>query len=280
MLYRIIGSLPGRARPSAARACGGARFYRSLLGALLACGAVGSQTHAQVDLARLRNWGLETYNEIDRALRVPATSLFAETASLNGAQSGGFNGRAYVWPVSTQFRVLNTLAQIQPSTYTPILQQFADQVQGAYWDNGYRSGAGGGDRFYDDNGHLVVALTEAYRLTHNSDYLTRAKDTQSFVLQGEDTVAGGGIYFKQFDFSTKDAVSTLQGARGAAMLYNATGQQSYLNDATRLLTWARTHIQLPDGMFVGWDISTNSAYGFDLVNAAGSAFPPTLSSTT
>ena len=53
------------------------------------------------------------------------------------------------------------------------------------------------------------------------------------------------------------------------MLYNATGQQSYLNDATRLLTWARTHIQLPDGMFVGWDISTNSAYGFDLVNAAG-----------
>jgi hypothetical protein len=270
MLNRIIGSLPGRPRPGATRACGGAGFYRSLLGALLACSAAGPQAHAQVDLARLRTWGLETYNEIDRTLRVPATRLFAETASLNGTQSGGFNGRAYVWPVSTQFRVFNSLAQIQPGTYTPILQQFADQVQGAYWDNGYRSGAGGGDRFYDDNGHLVVALTEAYRLTHNSDYLTRAKDTQSFVMEGEDTVAGGGIYFKQFDFSSKDAISTLQGARGAAMLYSATRQQSYLNDATRLLTWARTHLQRTDGMFSErWNISTNSAEGFDLVNSAG-----------
>ena len=40
-------------------------------------------------------------------------------------------------------------------------------------------------------------------------------------MQGEDSVAGGGIYFKQFDFTSKDAISTLQGARGAAMLYRA-----------------------------------------------------------
>ena len=54
------------------------------------------------------------------------------------------------------------------------------------------------------------------------------------------------------------------------MLYRATGQPSYLNDATRLLTWARTHIQRPDGMFSErWNISTNSPEGFDLVNSAG-----------
>jgi hypothetical protein len=237
---------------------------------MLVCGAAALPARAQVDLARLRTWGLETYNEIDRTLRVPGTALFAETASLSGTQSGGFNGRAYVWPASTQFRVFNTLAQIQPITYTAPLRQFADELHTAYWDNGYRSGAGGGDRFYDDNGHLVVALAEAYRLTNDSVYLNRAKDTQAFVLQGEDAVAGGGIYFRQFDFTSKDAISTLQGARGAAMLYRATGQQSYLNDATRLLTWARTHIQRPDGMFSErWNISTNSPEGFDLVNSAG-----------
>src|SRR5688572_20462885 len=64
------------------------------------------------DLERLRGWGLETYNEINRTLRVPGTQLFAETASLGGAQSGGRAGRAFVWPASTQFRVFNTLAQI------------------------------------------------------------------------------------------------------------------------------------------------------------------------
>jgi hypothetical protein len=245
-------------------------FRRALFAAVVACGAAAAGARAQVDLGRLRTWGLETYNETDRTLRVPGTGLFAETASLGGVQSGGFNGRAYVWPASTQFRVFNTLAQLHPTVYTSTLRQFADELHTAYWDAGYRSGAGGGDRFYDDNGHLVVALTEAYRLTSDGVYLARARDTHSFVLQGEDAVAGGGIYFKQFDFSSKDAISTLQAARGAAMLYRATGQQSYLNDATRLLTWARTHIQRPDGMFSErWNIASNAPEGFDLVNSAG-----------
>ena len=225
---------------------------------------------AQVNFAALRTWGLETYRETDRTLRIPGSQLFAETASLSGALSGGFNGRAFVWPASTQFRVFNTLAQIQPIAYLPTLRTFADELHTAYWDDGYRSGAGGGDRFYDDNAHLVVALVEAYRLTNDNVYLNRAKDTQAFVRQGEDSVAGGGIYFQQFDFSSKDAISTLQGARGAAMLYCSTGDPSYLNDATRLLTWARTHIQRADGMFSErWNIITNGPEGFDLVNSAG-----------
>jgi len=54
------------------------------------------------------------------------------------------------------------------------------------------------------------------------------------------------------------------------MLYRATGELSYLNDATRLLTWARTHIQRTDGMFSErWNIFTNAPEGFDLVNSAG-----------
>ena len=242
----------------------------ALLAASVLCMVSSSAAQAQVNLGQLRTWGLETYNETDRTLRLMPTRLFAETASLSGTQSGGFNGKAFVWPEATQFRVFDALTKIQPATYAPTMRQFSDQLLSAYWDNGYRSGAGGGERFYDDNGHVVVALTEAFRLTHDNVYLTRAKDAQAFVMQGEDSVAGGGIYFKQNDFSSKDAISTLQGARGAAMLYNATGQQSYLDDATRLLTWARTHIQKSDGMFnQRWNIATNSADGVDLVNAAG-----------
>ena len=163
--------------------------------------------------ATLRSWGLETYNETDATLRVSGTQLFAETASLGGTQSGGFNNRAYVWPMSTQFRVFNTLTQIQPATYATTLRSFADELHAAYWNVGYRSGAGGGARFYDDNAHIVVALVEAYRLTGVTVYLDRARAAQAFVLQGEDNVAGGGIYFVQGDFSSKDAISTLQGAR-------------------------------------------------------------------
>jgi hypothetical protein len=235
------------------------------------CGScIVSVARAQVDHTTLQNLGLEVQQEIERSLRVPNTQLYAETASLQGTQSGGINGRAFVWPASTQFRILNSLVQIDPGKYTSTLRQFSDQLHAAYWNAGYRSGAGAGDRFYDDNAHVVVALAEAYFLTNDPVYLDRAKATQAFVLQGEDNAAGGGIYFQQNNFHSKDAISTLQGARGAALLYRATGEQQYLEDATRLLTWANSHIQRPNGLFYqGYVIATNSPSGVEIVNSAG-----------
>lgn len=224
---------------------------------------------AAVNRAQLQAWGNETYAEINRTLRVPGTLLFAETASLNGTQSGGFNNRAFVWPMSTQFRVFNSLMQLDPATRNRT-RLFSDQMHTAYWDNGYRSGAGGGERFYDDNAHIVVALMEAYRLTNDSVYLDRAKATQAFVMSGENGMAGGGIYFRQGDTSSKDTISTLQGARGAAMLYQSTGEITYLNAAKRLVSWANSHVQLSNGLYnQGFVIATNSPGGVDIVNSAG-----------
>src|SRR4051812_7139997 len=119
----------------AMRCCERASVYRALL-VMLACGSA-TPAAAQVNFAQLRAWGLETYNEIDRTLLVPGTHLYAETASLAGTQSGGSNGRAYVWPASTQLRVLNTLTQLRPATYAPTLRLFADELQTGYWDNGF-----------------------------------------------------------------------------------------------------------------------------------------------
>lgn len=240
-----------------------------LIACALFAGLLGSTAHG-ADKAQLQAWGLETYGEINRTLRIGATLHFAETASLGGAQSGGFNGRAFVWPMSTQFRVFNSLMQLDPVGSRNRTRLFSDQLHSAYWDNGYRSGAGGGDRFYDDNAHLVVALAEAYQLTGDSNYLTRATATQAFVMSGEDNVAGGGIYFRQGDVSSKDTISTLQGARGAAMLYRATGESRHLADAQRLMAWARTHVQRPNGLFnQGFVVATNSPGGVEIVNSAG-----------
>jgi hypothetical protein len=169
--------------------------------------------------------------------------------------------------------VLDTLTRIDSTTYAPKLRQFSDQLFSAYWDTtngGYRSAAGPSTRFYDDNGHVVVALVQAYNLTGDPIYLTRAQQTQAFVMSGEDSLAGGGIYFSEDSHNGKDAISTLQGARGAVMLYRATGQAQYLNDATRLLTWANTHIQQPDGLYYqNFGIASNAPGGVPLANSAG-----------
>ena len=117
---------------------------------------------------------------------------------------------------------------------------------------------------------MAVALAEAYQITHNSIYLSRAEQTEAFVLSGEDSAGGGGIYFQEGVTTSKNAISTLQGARAAAMLYEDTGQTAYLTDAEQLVTWADTHIQESNGLFYQtYDLATNSPQGIPLVNAAG-----------
>lgn len=223
----------------------------ALLGVLVGGASV---TRADATSQNLINWGLSTYNNTASSLLVPGgNGLFAETASLNGTQSGGDSGYSFVWPAATQMRVYDALVRLDPSTYTPILKNFSNQLQIQYWTNsgagGYRSGvSSGATQFYDDNAHLAVALATAYQLTGDSTYVFRAESTYNFVMSGEDSVGGGGIYFNTAR-TFKDSAATLQEARAGLLLYQITHQSNYLTDATRLYTWEKNTLQTPDGLF-------------------------------
>jgi hypothetical protein len=240
--------------------------------------AIGA-SNAAAQLAtpqQLLTWGKSTYQETVTTLQVPGTSLYAEDAALGGGHSGGDSGFSYVYDASVQMRVLDTLTEINPTTYAPLLQNFSTQLFNDYWNastGGYRSGvSAGATMFYDDNGHLAVALTTAYNLTGNPTYLSEAEATYSFVRKGMDNVGGGGIYFSVGDFSSKDTVSTLQGAHAALLLYQDTGVQSYLTDATALYTWAWNTTQ-QNNLFYERLYLTGSKAGtigdFQLINSAG-----------
>jgi hypothetical protein len=204
---------------------------------------------------QLISWGEAVYGTTASSLLVPGgNGLFAESASLGGGRFGGDSGFSYVWPASTQFRVYDALVRIDPTTYAPVLLNYSNQLRAKYWTTtgGYRSGVStGATQFYDDNAHMAVALAQAYQITGNATYLTRATETYNFVLSGEDDSAqsgGGGIYFNT-DRSFKDSAATLQGARAALTLYQITGQQKYFTDATRLYTWEKNTLQQSDGLF-------------------------------
>ena len=228
--------------------------------------------------ATLLGWGQNVYQKINASLQVAGSHLYAETVSLSGTQSGGDSGFAYVWPEATMFRVLDDLVSYDPTTYTPIMRAFSDELYTRYWQNtapgGYRSGVSSGATiFYDDNAHVAVALAEAYNLTGDPVYLSRAIQTYQFVLTGEDSAGGGGIYFSVPDHSEKNAISTLQEVRAGLLLYELTGQTSYLTDATRLYTWAATHIQESNGLFYQeyalTGTNANTPQGVPLINGAG-----------
>ncbi len=230
-----------------------------------------------IDRQQFVDWGMEVYEETVVTLGRPGERLFYETAHLGGGHSGGIDGRAFAWPTSTQFKVHNLLAKLDPATYAPVLREFSDQFHSNYWSNsggGYRACvAGPCERFYDDNAHVLVALAEAHEITGEQVYLDRAKETLAFVLSGEDLVGGGGTYWSEYDHSFKDSAGTLQGARGSLMIYQATGEPQYLEHAQRLYNWAKNTTQQPDGLFKEKLYLTGPKAGqvgdWDLVHYAG-----------
>ena len=242
---------------------------------VIAASNVTALAQPNVNKAQFAQWGLEVFGRIENELKKSNSALYAQEVSLAGVQSGGAGGFAYVWPAGVQFRVLNALVRHNSATYTISQRAYSNELLNRYWRStsvgGYRSGVTTGSSvFYDDNAHIVIAEMDAYASTGDPIYLQRAENTYDFVLRGEDGVGGGGVWFQENVFVRKDSVSTLQAARAAAILYRATGQQSYLDDATRLLTWANSHVQQPDGLFQqGFNVSTNLPEGVELINAAG-----------
>ena len=164
----------------------------ALIALVFCCGQAAAQT-GPVWTSR----GIAVYQSIGSSLGVPGTSLYAEVASLSGSQSDGSNGTAFCWPLSTMLRVDDSLAVLNPVQYDPILRSLSDQFYNDYWNaatGGYRSGAAAGSTlYYDDNAHVAVALAQAYQITGDPIYLTRAEQTETFVLSGSDGAGGGGI---------------------------------------------------------------------------------------
>lgn len=251
--------------------------------ALVACFValgLSEQAPAQTlsfDHQQLINWGLETQAEIEQTLGLANSPLYAETARLNGTQTGGTGGVAFAWPLSTQFRVLNSLTLIDPATYTPQLRAFSDRFHADFWWNsgtkGYSCCDGGNDRYYDDNAHIAVALMESYRITSDVAYLDRARDVYRFLIAGAVPGHPGGSYWRVGDNSFIDSAAVLQGARAGFMLYEETGATGYLNDAIARVQWAEEFTQLSEGTFYEKLFLTGPKAGtagdYPLVNFAG-----------
>lgn len=247
---------------------------RRLLLSIVLLGAAARSVEA-LDREQFIAWGGETQATIDQTLGIAGSPLYAETAHADKSQSGGGGGLAFVWPLSTQFRVLNSLVQFDSRRYAKRLSEFTNQLNDSYWspDGGYFCCIGGGDRFYDDNTHLAVALVEAYEVTGERFYLDRAKSVYDFLLTGEVPGTKGGSYWSVEDHTFLDTATALQGAKAAAMLYRATGDDTYLQNAVLRFNWARDNTQLPNGLYLEKVFLAGSKAGevgnVDLVNFAG-----------
>jgi hypothetical protein len=165
-----------------------------------------------------------------------------------GYQSSGSAG--YAWSESLELLLMGQAVgagDAQPS----VLNNFVQGLSG-YWrtDNGI-----GGydvlpgnvplDRYYDDNEWLDWGLVQAYQVTDNAAYLSQAEQTFNFVLSGESSALGGGIFWHEQDQASKNTISNAPAMIDALNLYQATGQSFYLATAKNLYKWVNANLENP-----------------------------------
>ncbi|HTU38386.1 MAG TPA: glycoside hydrolase family 76 protein [Acidimicrobiales bacterium] len=112
----------------------------------------------------------------------------------------------------------------------------------------------GGDKYYDDNAWLGLALLRHFELTNSPALLTLARRVYSFVLSGWSTDATwripGGIRWKEPASNTsRNTCVNGPAATLAARIHQKTGDGTDLDWAIRIYDWTREALRTPEGLY-------------------------------
>jgi hypothetical protein len=211
----------------------------------------------------------------DRALAtfaaIRGSRLFSRDHKLFGKRRRWLLSRDYesLWPFADAWSALCTLGSL-PDQLEALsmlgallggLQSYSEDVNilENTGDAGFESVVtpplgSGGDRYYDDNAWLGLALVHHHELTGNPVLLRLAERVFAFVISGWSTDAGwhlpGGIRWKE-PASNRSRNTCVNGpaAELGARLHQKTGDASYLEWAIRIYDWTRSALLNPDALY-------------------------------
>lgn len=222
------------------------RFVRLCL-VLLPCSLAVSSITAQPSYRSLLQ---QQYNNVQHYYYDTAARLYRDEKVHT---DNGKHPYSYLWPLCGLLQAAN---EKEVLTGKPAFDSIWQVVE-AYYDQrppapayaSYIPRLGGGDRFYDDNQWIGIALMDNYARTHRHLYLEKATAIYRFMMTGFDTASGGGLYWEEGKKNTKNTCSNGPGIILALQLYQATQQRGYLDTALLLYRWVNAHLQSPDNLY-------------------------------
>jgi uncharacterized protein YyaL (SSP411 family) len=161
---------------------------------------------------------------------------------------------SYLWPLCGLLQAANEMDVMQPQKkYTSQVMQYLLPYYAPLHNiiayNAAINMAGKPDRYYDDNQWIGLALIDNYQQTKSDTALNIAKDIYTYMLNGYDTISGGGLYWREGDSTTKNTCSNGPGIVLALKLYQTVKKQSYLDTALLLYNWTNAWLRTPQGLF-------------------------------
>lgn len=201
----------------------------------------------------------ETLHQIDKDLSVPETNSYYETQDRNRL--------SYIWGNIFLLYAYDELCRYDLDEGKENLEKCFN-VFNKHWCKDYNGIPGYNnvqivsdyipDRYYDENGWTSIGLSEAYKYTKVEEYKRKAIASLNFSLSGEDSVCGGGIYFKErfHDFEPqKNTICSAVAMLACMNLYEITNKEIYLNDAKRLSEWTVNNLYDKESKLF-WDAIT------------------------
>ncbi|MFT4153848.1 glycoside hydrolase family 76 protein [Parafilimonas sp.] len=196
-----------------------------------------------------RPWMDSIYSNISHYFYDAGNKLYYEEYAPGEKQVHSF-----LWPLCALIQAANEAAVINPSVN--YVQPAVDAIDQYYTTAtplpSYQASVvkeKKDDAFYDDNQWIAIAYIDIYNRTNEKKYLDVAKAVYDFMMTGYDTAAGGGLYWKYADKTTKNTCSNGPGILIALQLYKITDDKRYLQTAIRLYDWVNMHLQAPDDLY-------------------------------
>lgn len=167
---------------------------------------------------------------------------------------GHWREYSWFWALCTMFEAANELEKADENIHLvdsiyASLQPYYDPAPPVSGYNEYIMELSPGQRYYDDNQWVGITALDVYERTGDKTYLDLGKEMYDFMMNAYDTTLGGGLYWRENDFETKNTCSNGPGIIVAVKMYNATKEQGYLDTALMLYDWTNKNLKTPSGLY-------------------------------
>jgi len=160
---------------------------------------------------------------------------------------------SYLWPLCGMIQADNELEVLSGEKRIDrsmsIIAKYYDTRKPAPGYASYPVPLGGGDRFYDDNQWIGIALMDAYFRTKNTTYLEKSREIYRYMMTAYDTATGGGLYWQEGKLTSKNTCSNGPGIILALQMYKATKDKKLLDTALMLYKWVNKYLRDKDGLY-------------------------------
>ncbi|WP_163325437.1 LamG-like jellyroll fold domain-containing protein [Draconibacterium mangrovi] len=178
-------------------------------------------------------FGEKLLDQIHHEFYNKSNGLYAEAID----ESSNFKqASSFVWPASHMLRALTNAWKLNPEKYERFLFNYLSAIDTYKVTKAGRTGyavlpGNTGNRFYDDNGQLMMPFSMIYDLTKDATALDNLKVAYEFNNEIRDSRFAIPQHEDQLGFGMLFSMSVNYTSYAAARLYQYTNENRYLNEA-------------------------------------------------